>query len=63
MNRVNSPPFAREQCLIEDCAVGAEEGDPARAAALVQADVVPLAAQVGVGVVTYLQTSTITGLH
>ena len=31
-----------------------------RSAALVQADVVPLAAQVRVSVVTYLKTSTIT---
>ena len=48
----DSPPLAGEDCLVEDCSVGAEEGDPARAAALVQADVVPLAAQVGVRVVT-----------
>ena len=48
-----SPPLACEDCLVEDCAVGAEKGDPARAAALVQADVVPLAAKVGVRVVTW----------
>ena len=31
----DSPPLAGEDCLVEDCSVGAEEGDPARAAALV----------------------------
>ena len=48
----DSPPLAGEDCLVKDCAVGAEEGDPARAAALVKADVVSLAAKVGVRVVT-----------
>ena len=58
----NSPPLAREDGLVEDGAVGAEEGDPARAVALVQADVVPLAAHVRIGVVTWRAEGAITSI-
>ena len=53
MHRADSPPFAREQGLVEDGAVRAEERDSARVAALVQADVIRLATHVGVGIISY----------